>query len=251
MTRRWYHANSILQPHRMRNLGGADSGGPAFYPTTLPDPLLILDAIQSPYTDAGSGKVSQWNDLSGNNNHAVQSTSTNQPTYEATGLNSLPTMRLGANPVRFDLTSAIVGGSQTIYLALSIDTLEFNGLLGNSDNSSGLILFNTSGGRCELFGGSGFTDSEMVRSDGVAFLLTSTNPVVAGVKAYKNGTLQTNTLGGTTGSVTIGRIGYADSSSFYNKFNGRLSGLYIYGSVHDDTTRAAMEAWLISRWGIT
>lgn len=47
-------------------------------PTDLRDCALWLDAAQGVTLD-GSSKVSQWNDLSGNNNHATQSTPGSRP----------------------------------------------------------------------------------------------------------------------------------------------------------------------------
>lgn len=44
-------------------------------------------------TKDNSDLVSQWNDQSGNNNHATQGTATNQPLYVANGPSSMPTLR--------------------------------------------------------------------------------------------------------------------------------------------------------------
>ena len=59
------------------------------------DPSLIttalwLDAADASTVTTESGNVSQWNDKSGNNRNASQSTSGNRPTYNATGFNGKP-----------------------------------------------------------------------------------------------------------------------------------------------------------------
>ena len=41
--------------------------------------------------------VSSWSDVSGNNNTATQTTSTNQPLYEAAGINGQPSLRFSGN----------------------------------------------------------------------------------------------------------------------------------------------------------
>lgn len=41
----------------------------------------------------GSGNVQQWNDLSGNNNHASNTTETQRPAYIANAMNGKPVLR--------------------------------------------------------------------------------------------------------------------------------------------------------------
>lgn len=56
---------------------------------------LRLDASNPGSVNISSGKVTQWNDISGNNHHAVQGTSANQPTYDSTAFNGLGGIRTG------------------------------------------------------------------------------------------------------------------------------------------------------------
>jgi hypothetical protein len=51
-----------------------------------------FDATQGITKDAND-KVTQWNDLSGNNKHAVQPTASTAPTYIPNGLNNLPVLQ--------------------------------------------------------------------------------------------------------------------------------------------------------------
>jgi hypothetical protein len=54
---------------------------------------LWLDADDAgTITKDGGDLVSQWNDKSGNARHVTQATAANQPTYQAAGLNSKPTL---------------------------------------------------------------------------------------------------------------------------------------------------------------
>ena len=63
-----------------------------FSPANLADLKLWLDAADTSTITHSSNAVSQWNDKSGNNNHATQGTAANQPT-------------LGTNKIEFDGTS--------------------------------------------------------------------------------------------------------------------------------------------------
>lgn len=58
---------------------------PSFAPTNVPNLQLWLDAADTSSITSVVGAVSQWNDKSGNGNHATQGTGSAQPT---TGLNS-------------------------------------------------------------------------------------------------------------------------------------------------------------------
>ena len=54
-----------------------------FAPTELTNVSLWLDASDSSTITHNSNSISQWSDKSGNGNHAIQSTSTKQPTLVA------------------------------------------------------------------------------------------------------------------------------------------------------------------------
>lgn len=60
--------------------------GNTFNPITL-NPTSWYKAGVSPMTFGTGSKISQWNDISGNANHLLNSTSSSQPSYIATGFN--------------------------------------------------------------------------------------------------------------------------------------------------------------------
>jgi len=62
-------------------------GGAAWSPLAL-SPLIWCDATQLILSDGDP--VSEFTDFSGNGNHFVQATTSNKPTYKASGINSLP-----------------------------------------------------------------------------------------------------------------------------------------------------------------
>jgi len=66
-----------------------------FSPRSISGLRLWLAANQSPFT-LNSGKISQWDDLSGLGNHATQATATLQPAYNTSGINGLPSIEADA-----------------------------------------------------------------------------------------------------------------------------------------------------------
>jgi hypothetical protein len=83
------------------DLGVLNSSTTYRYQNYLPsgsDLLLWLDADDNTTITHSSNAVSQWNDKSGNGNHATQSTASRQPTYNSSGTN-------GKSVIDFDGTS--------------------------------------------------------------------------------------------------------------------------------------------------
>jgi len=80
-----------------------------------------------------SGNISQWNDESGNNNHAVQTTASFQP--QADGGGAL----LDGSDDRFDLTSSLSLERFHLFIVLDLDNLTNQTLIGKSDNSGNFI----------------------------------------------------------------------------------------------------------------
>jgi len=65
----------------------------AFEPTNLTGCVMWLQAAQAAIvTNNVPGRVSQWNDLSGNGNHAYQTDANRQPLYQAEGPGGQPTL---------------------------------------------------------------------------------------------------------------------------------------------------------------
>ena len=69
-------------------------------------PALWLDAADASTITLNGSTVSQWSDKSGNGFHVTQATASLQPTYQATGFNSQPT-------VYFDNSGDEMGCDQT------------------------------------------------------------------------------------------------------------------------------------------
>ncbi len=96
------------------------------------DPVLWLRADAGVYTDAGTTNaadgqsVQQWNDQSGNNNHAAQTTTANKPVFKSPDATAKPALYFdGANGKYFlnNTTSNLVtaGSARTVFVAARRD----------------------------------------------------------------------------------------------------------------------------------
>lgn len=233
---------------------GGGSSAPSFFPLTLPDPLHITDAIESPWTDAGSNRISQVNDLSGNNNHLVQATSANQPLYLATGLNNHPTWQISNSPRRFDLTTLIGQGARSIYITLQLDiSSRFQYILRNPSQAYfGAITNFTKFAGASDTGGYHEWGSNGAISTGTPFVITITCTNVSGANSFKfyiNGTQRSVvTNNGNLLNFRIANLGPGTGDIAGEWIDGRVSNLYVYGSVHTTPDQQAMESFLNTRF---
>ena len=116
----------------------SSSGGGAFSPIDL-SPLFWMDASAG-VTESG-GAVSAWADQSGNGNDFSQATGSLQPTYDATGLNGLPTIDFAND----ELVSGTLSSSMTnvtVYCVWKMDT-DYNGgsIMGQSTGANNKRFF--------------------------------------------------------------------------------------------------------------
>lgn len=75
--------------------GGTSGGGAPFAPDDISGLALWLDASDTATITQSAGAVSQWNDKSGNANHATQGMAANQPSTNTRTIN-------GRNVIDFD-----------------------------------------------------------------------------------------------------------------------------------------------------
>ena len=94
----------------------APTGG-GWLPTELPTLQLWLDASDSDTIIHAAGAVSQWNDKSGNSNHAVEPVAADQPTTGIQSINGLNVINF--NQDHFDLTSSITNARAAVLMGKS------------------------------------------------------------------------------------------------------------------------------------
>lgn len=228
--------------------------------TTLWDPSQLsgLDAWYdaddaSTLTLSGSA-VSQWNDKSGNNHHASQSTQALQPALTTGGLNGLDVVTLTQDYL--DVPSLQLSGwDHQVFVVATLESSSGNfGRLVDFTQSDGSALFspfNRFRNDPQIYNNvSGLGTARFTTGYGSAFIAAS-NVTSAGGNLYANGVFVGNisqfqpTVNATDGL----RIGAQRNDGTVN-FDGLIAELIVC----DDQTaseREKVEGYLAHKWGLT
>jgi hypothetical protein len=224
--------------------------------TTLPvsGAALWLSAPQtsSLYTDAGATNVIkdgdavyQWNDLSGNNRHATQTTLANRPTWlpPAKGRNGLGAVAFNGSQW-LSLGYSITGNFTIFVVYKNNDTVNGSVILGKSTGSPN-YLFAASNSRIEMNGG-GSQHANDPRTNGTQWDYSTFKYDGTNATAYSTDSSGTSTNVGST-SFTPDRIGFYSSSQF--SMDGNIAEIIIYPSALSDTDRLSVRNYLKTKWG--
>lgn len=227
---------------------------------------LWLDASDaSTFTKDGSNLISQWRDKSGSGNHASQSgADTIKPTYNATGLNSLPTV-IFASAGGVDRL-AVVNSASLAYTALSIY------MVCQRDTDSGA----TQVAMTKYGAGTPTREWQLTVTSADAFNITaSTTGAASNVTATSAATATTGTAflvhmnyNGTQAIIGANNANYAGgaASAIVNStsditigsanggtsaFQGRISEIIIISRNLSATEHAGLLNYLSDKWDVT
>ncbi|MGI8966299.1 MAG: Ig-like domain-containing protein, partial [Limisphaerales bacterium] len=227
-----------------------------------PAATLWLRADTGVTTDS-SGLVSQWLDLSGNNNTALQSAGPEfMPTLLTNAFNGQPAVHFdGTNNylVCLPTPSLAITGDISIYAVSRVtDYLNFNGIAGKTTVNlpASFDYYLTQGsGRPQFYRGNGSPGSansilgNSAPSIGVPHLVYVTMKG-ANVNHYLDG--RTNgagviitTLGDNGDALSIG-----SRSDLVTKMKGDFAEILIFGSGLSDSDRISLDTYLGARYGI-
>lgn len=146
---------SIVGRDRLRIATSSSAAGSTWTPLELTNLRAWYEA-DTDVTESG-GAVSQWDDQSGNGFHLTQGTAANKPTYEATGLNSKPTISFDGTGDYLAVTG--LGGALTSFTVAMVckpgttnndETMWYGTLAGNFLYG---IIQSTGGGLFGFWGG--------------------------------------------------------------------------------------------------
>ena len=220
-----------------------------FGPATLSSLSLWLDASDSASITHLSNAVSQWNDKSGNNNHATQATTAKKPTFTADGLNGKPSITFDGSNDSFAVTSLNISQSYTFFIAAkrvsgsSTKQYLFDGITNNSNRS--LVALNKDG-KIQMWASSWANSNFNTPSD--SFIIS----------AVFNSSSSSLSLNGTsvgalnTGAYSLSngiRIGgnYVDSADY---LKGSIAEFFVLDETSDANTIAKAEGYLAHKWGL-
>lgn len=231
-------------------------------------PAIWLDASDSSTITLSGSNVTSWNDKSGNARNLTQTTPAQQPTYQATGLNSRPTVRFDGIDDAMQNTAYSFGNSPSFAYAV-FQSSNAAGSLGqifmaspNPSNTSigtELLYINNYGGYTtitlkppSLANASLGVNTTFVTTPqiiGAGFDGSGTSP--SDVEFILNGTQQTSTTSGPIGYVS--EIGFSIGNRPIQQIvglNGTISELIFFDSFIFTTNRQIIEGYLAWKWGL-
>jgi hypothetical protein len=240
--------------------------------TTLPvtGAALWLDASQQNtlFTDAGFSAVTtsgqsvyQWNDLSGNNRHAIQATSGNRPTWSppASGQNGLGVVSFNGSSSFFDTSMSLNGlSSFSIFLvAKSATSGGWQSALRQQSGFQGFFVmpWTSNGGAVSPriilgYDGGTTTPNTVTLTNGafnlISFIRNSGVSNVANVNGVLSSTRSANTASlSESVNLSIGR--YPQPVAEY--FSGSIAEIVIFNRALSPSETSSVESYLKTKWG--
>lgn len=208
---------------------------------------LWCDAADEDTITASAGAVSKWSDKSGNGNHLVQATGSQQPTTASRTIGGLNALDFDGTDDNFNLTSAIDVIGKEMWVVTLIDTTPpyrdvwFGNLSGNVqagalDPDDMRIWAATNPYSADTRGPDLDENIEYV----LGFLAHSDTK-----KFVKNGVLTTTTDTYVSGALSVNKVGRGQ----YNLLNGLIGEVIITNTALSTEVRQLLEGYLAWKWG--
>jgi hypothetical protein len=242
-------------------------------PKKLANLSLWLDAADPGTITLNGSTVSQWQDKSGNSRHIAQATAVNQPTYQATGLNSRPTLYFDGADWLFTATPGallrnVAGGSITAVasypivpagpgVTIAVQTPISNVRLNLSMNTTGF-----------LGSGARRLDADTATGSTASTAQTLNTPVIHGtiadytgnsIQLFTDGNAATagtySSGGGSSSNTDAGALLVGSATSDFgvtaqNPGTVSVSEVILTNSTTSVADRQRIEGYLAWKWGI-
>lgn len=206
---------------------------------------LWFDAadVGSVIRDANN-RVSLWQDKSGNNNHAVQNTLANRPTYATNSLNGLAAMNFTSNAMT--MIGSKSGTYQTVIAVRNYTANGYQTLFASSANSDFSLRLNggqTTGGNASYAGDNNLND------------WSNGNTGATYVNGVNTNTISPNTFHmvyiATTDALRKVNATFSLSTSFSSRgMTGRICELLVFNRQLTANERQQIERYLARKWKI-
>lgn len=235
----------------------------AFDPSTISGMQLWLKADANVYKDAGStlavdgDLVQQWNDQSGNGNHASQATGANRPIFKTNIQNGKPSVR--TDGIASYMSGAVVNATTTATVFVAAKRISSQGgastcifIRGSQandyDNPASFIAAYESGSSTIQVYRQVALSVVTHPGNGVAYVFAT---VFDGANntAYLNGAAQAAV--GSTGSFITDTyyLGTRKVGSLTQFANYELLEILYYAAALNTANRQSVESYLKTRWG--
>ena len=227
---------------------------------------LWLKADAEVYNDAGTtiatngNTVQQWNDVSGNGNHASQASSGNRPTYTTNIVNALPALDFSGSDYIDPSALGIPGtGGFSIFIALqptSINTNQY--IIDRTSATNNLTSLKYASGnrfavqkRTDSGSGLGGPESTTAANTSAFQLIDYMRTRGTAYDFYLDGTLE-GTLADGDGDLTPPslRIG-THATNITRGLNGYISEVAIYNTDLNEAERIIVENYFAAKYALT
>lgn len=235
---------------------------PPWTPTQI-STALWLDADDASTITLNGSTVSQWRDKSGNGRHVDQVILNNQPSYQAIGFNSKPTVSFDGTNDSLKNASYQPVGAVSVFIVFrrsqskgALINIQRSGgvfeVVGKPDSSYRSITITAAGNINPAFGfdisGDGVDQNIILGVQHNGATNTSSN-----FTGHVNGTSQTIT--------TSGAVGYLSETGFsiggrpvqnllVTYFSGQISEIVFLNSTLSTDDRQRLEGYLAWKWGL-
>jgi hypothetical protein len=251
------------------------------------DAGTLYDATTGGSLVAADGAVARWEDKSGNGRHATQATSGNRPLRKTAQQGGKDTLLWGGN---LDISLAVPSSTATFKFLHSENNTVFivaKAGLTENPNTTGFVLDNTARSSANVGYHIMYEDRSGVANDQMdVFVMRGANGDYTAKTGTNNNIFQANTysvtsiayapsdgtasnrlairrnggtpVGGNTFTSAVSTanatydlcIGNIASTRTGDGFLGNIAEIIIYNSALSNTDRAAVESYLMTKWGI-
>ncbi len=201
-----------------------------------------LDAADVSTITLNGGKVSQWNDKSGNGNHETQGTDAARPTYVAGALNHKPALRFSGAQNMDKVFTGSLAQPNTIFAVYKYDAAGA-GAQRLFDASAGLVQVNTA--LVINAGGSSVTLVNPYTRGSYEILAAVVNGAAS--SGYVNGVLKAS---GNPGTNTMTRLKIGSSGANTEYLQGDIAEIVVYNAAVPSCERVCVERYLAGKWGV-
>jgi len=228
----------------------------------LPEYGLVLWLDANAITGLSDGaKVNQWNDLSGESNHATQTTEANKPTYKVTILNNKPVVRFDGLNDHLIIDTLLAGGtsSRTIFIVAKSDVTANKAIFILNGDRTGTATARFYDITPEIWVRVGSGNQQFNESFPAGYkILTISNDVNAKVNeiyGWLDGsplTVKGNTSGATALNIlgTRSSIGTILNDITTYAWKGDIAEILVYERILTDSEREMVESYFSTKYGL-
>jgi hypothetical protein len=218
--------------------------------------LLWLDASDTSTITEVGGKVSAWNDKSGNARHAVQSTDSSRGTRETNRFASGAIQFDGAEGMTFTSLNVTVGctifivghWTQAAGVYTSMVMAGGSNIQTTGTDYVGIVSSPSSYGTQTLSDSPNFVESatNAIGTQKAVFEYL-TSATLEQSRVFLNGVDITSSRTGTSWNITIDRVA---GQTFYASNGNQFAEILVYDGILTDAERSDIRAQLSAKWGI-